>query len=134
MEDRHIAIEDLNSLLGLEVEDCAVHGSRLNGAIDTDDSLQDYPPQSWFAVLDGHGGVEAAKFAQAQLHKIVAKQPEFRDDPKTALNKGFLKTDELFLAKAERDVSFSCFVVGLNSAVMGIACRPWGVGQRRSLS
>jgi hypothetical protein len=55
-------------------------------------------------VLDGHGGVEAAKFAQAQLHITIAGQPEFADDPKTALVQGFLATDKLFLEKAERDV------------------------------
>jgi serine/threonine protein phosphatase PrpC len=55
-------------------------------------------------VLDGHGGVEAAKFAQAHLHRIVAEQPEFKEDPKKALHNGFLETDKQFLQKAERDV------------------------------
>ncbi len=81
MEDRHVSFVDFNTLLGL-----------------------DSPvPQSFFAVYDGHGGVEAAAFAQAQLHLHVARDPAFAADPAAALQAGFLATDASFLVKAERE-------------------------------
>lgn len=58
MEDRHLAVVDLNALLG----------------------SKDLPPQSFFAIYDGHGGVDAAAYAQAQLHIRVAEQPSFPTD------------------------------------------------------
>lgn len=58
MEDRHLAVVDLNAMLG----------------------CQALPPQSFFAVYDGHGGVDAAAYAQAQLHLKVSQQPSFASD------------------------------------------------------
>eukprot|EP00128_Syssomonas_multiformis_P002156 Colp12_sorted_trinity150504_noHs@34718 len=84
MEDEHTIVEDLNSLLKLE----------------------GYPPQAFFAVYDGHGGREAAEYAQAHLHFNIAKQESFSTDVTQALVAGFLETDAAFLARATRqDVS-----------------------------
>lgn len=60
MEDKHVVFEDLNPLLE--------RGS---------DGL---PWQAFFAVYDGHGGVEAASFAAMQLHHYVAAHPSFPED------------------------------------------------------
>lgn len=81
MEDKHIIIPDLNAYVGLEG-----HAS-----------------QAFFAVYDGHGGVEAAKFAQAQLHHEIASHPAFKDDILTSIKEGFLSTDKKFLIKSDRD-------------------------------
>eukprot|EP00051_Salpingoeca_urceolata_P015563 m.202200 g.202200 ORF g.202200 m.202200 type:complete len:386 (+) comp18435_c4_seq5:210-1367(+) len=82
MEDKHVVFPDLNALLGLD---------------------EDMPPQAFFGVYDGHGGVEAAKFTQAQLHVALSKAPTFKEDAETALRDAFLATDTAFLDKAGRD-------------------------------
>lgn len=81
MEDRHVCLVDLNAIMGLE----------------------EGPSQAFFGVYDGHGGVDAAKFAQAQLYYRVASHPKFNDDVKTSLLEGFSNTDEAFLKKCKRD-------------------------------
>lgn len=49
---------------------------------------------SFFAVFDGHGGDEVAKYAGEHLHHIVASQEEFsKGDYETALKNGFLNID-----------------------------------------
>jgi len=81
MEDKHIAIEDLNALMG----------------------LKDQPPQAFFGVYDGHGGVEAAAFAASQIHGNVMASADMATDPRQAFTKGFEQTDSAFLVKAERE-------------------------------
>lgn len=65
---------------------------------------QDYPYQAFFAIYDGHGGVEAAEYAKNHLHVNVVYSPHFRDDPAQALRDGFARTDIDFLAHARREV------------------------------
>eukprot|EP00049_Salpingoeca_infusionum_P017889 m.354795 g.354795 ORF g.354795 m.354795 type:complete len:374 (+) comp17104_c0_seq1:488-1609(+) len=91
MEDKHVIFPDLNSLC----------------------DLQDYPPQAFYGVYDGHGGAEAAKYAMAQLHHCVVTQPMFRDDPVKALEEGFLKCDREFVEKSQRD----CMTSGATAVV-----------------
>ncbi|XP_064652751.1 protein phosphatase 1E-like [Lineus longissimus] len=81
MEDRHMVIPDLNSLF----------------------DLKDYPNQSYYAVFDGHGGLDAAWYSAAHVHTNLVRQPMFRDDPLTALRNAFLKTDEDFDIKAKNE-------------------------------
>eukprot|EP00055_Hartaetosiga_balthica_P002355 m.3681 g.3681 ORF g.3681 m.3681 type:complete len:392 (+) comp2109_c0_seq1:72-1247(+) len=81
MEDRHVSLPDLNAITGQSNKE----------------------PQSFFAVYDGHGGVEIAQYLQAQLHLNVVEQPEYETDPKTALINGFLQTDTKIVKKANRD-------------------------------
>eukprot|EP00050_Salpingoeca_kvevrii_P005779 m.285592 g.285592 ORF g.285592 m.285592 type:complete len:399 (+) comp11412_c0_seq1:265-1461(+) len=85
MEDKHVAFTDLNAVIGRE----------------------DLPDQAFFGVYDGHGGAEAAKFTQANLHLTIAKQDSFKDSPLDAMRAGFLETDKDFLKKADRD-GLSC--------------------------
>ena len=42
--------------------------------------LQDQPPQAFFGVYDGHGGVEAAAFAASQIHGNVMASADMATD------------------------------------------------------
>lgn len=60
-------------------------------------SLPDDPGTAFFAVYDGHGGANVAQYAGKHLHKFVTKRPEYGDDVKRALQRGFLDIDEAML-------------------------------------
>lgn len=79
---------------------------------------QGMEPQSFFAVYDGHGGLEAAKFTQAQLHCNIVAQESFKDDVPKALVDGFLETDRQFLRKAARD-ALECGATACTALVRG---------------
>lgn len=75
-------------------------------------------PQAFFGVYDGHGGVEAAKFTQAQLHCNIVAQETFKEDVSKALVDGFLETDRQFLRKADRD-ALGCGATACTALVRG---------------
>uniref|UniRef100_A0A8C5PDE3 Protein phosphatase 1E n=1 Tax=Leptobrachium leishanense TaxID=445787 RepID=A0A8C5PDE3_9ANUR len=81
MEDRHVTLLEFNQLHGI-----------------TDDV-----ERSYFAVFDGHGGVDAANYASAQVHVHVAMHEALPKDPAQALKDSFQRTDALFLRKAKRE-------------------------------
>lgn len=81
MEDRHSVIEDFNAYLNKP------NTSR----------------RAFFGVYDGHGGVEAAKFVEAQLPYNIGSHPLIIDNPEEALVQAFLATDKHFLEKAARE-------------------------------
>jgi protein phosphatase 1E len=81
MEDKHVVISDLNALFGLD----------------------EYPYQAFFAIYDGHGGVEAAEYARNHLHVNVVYSEHFATDPEQALRAAFAQTDIDFLAHARRE-------------------------------
>ncbi|OWF42240.1 protein phosphatase 1E-like [Mizuhopecten yessoensis] len=81
MEDRHVILPDLNSLF----------------------NLKDQPPQSYYAVFDGHAGVEAATYAATHLHCHLVRCEEFQKNPAGALKCAYKGTDEKYLLKAERE-------------------------------
>lgn len=58
-------------------------------------------------MFDGHGGVDAARYAAVHVHTNVARQPELPTDPARALREAFRRTDEMFLGKAKREVRTS---------------------------
>ncbi|XP_070618952.1 protein phosphatase 1F [Erythrolamprus reginae] len=95
MEDRHISLLEFNQLFGLE----------------------DDVDRSYFAVYDGHGGIEAANYAAVHLHVNLARQKKFLENPAEALRESFQKTDEMFLSRARKDklrggsTAVSCFLV-----------------------
>jgi len=80
MEDRHIVIPNLMNLLQLEG-----------------------PSVSYYAVYDGHGGMDAVVYALQHLHLYIAKSQHFPTDILKALEEGYLATDKQFVAKATRE-------------------------------
>nr|KAF6467174.1 protein phosphatase, Mg2+/Mn2+ dependent 1F [Rousettus aegyptiacus] len=81
MEDRHVCLPTFNQLFG----------------------LSDPVDRAYFAVFDGHGGVDAARYAAVHVHANAAHQPELPTDPAGALKEAFRRTDEMFLWKAKRE-------------------------------
>lgn len=69
-------------------------------------SLQkDDADRAFLAVFDGHGGIDAANYAATHLHVNLAHHEEILKNPEEALRDSFQKTDDMFLAKAKREVS-----------------------------
>ncbi|GFY76536.1 hypothetical protein TNIN_251711 [Trichonephila inaurata madagascariensis] len=90
MEDRHVIHHDLNFLLG----------------------LQNVPAHSYYAVFDGHSGVDAASYASAHLHVNIATHPAFLTNTETAIAEAYKITDEHFLKKCnEENLKSGCTVV-----------------------
>ncbi|XP_007422501.1 protein phosphatase 1F [Python bivittatus] len=81
MEDRHVSLPEFNQLFGLE----------------------DGVDRAYFAVFDGHGGIEAANYAATHLHVNLAHHKELLENPAEALRDSFQKTDEMFLSRARRE-------------------------------
>ena len=79
MEDAHAAVLDLQN-----PDDPAKAGSE--GRI------------SFFGVYDGHCGDRVANFSGENVHKILAKQPAFKDSNyEQALKDGFLSVDRAMI-------------------------------------
>uniref|UniRef100_A0A8C6DXC3 Protein phosphatase 1F n=1 Tax=Moschus moschiferus TaxID=68415 RepID=A0A8C6DXC3_MOSMO len=81
MEDRHVCLPAFNLLF----------------------SLEDSVDRAYFAVFDGHGGADAARYAAVHVHAAAARRPELATDPAEALRAAFRRTDEMFLRKARRE-------------------------------
>lgn len=92
MEDRHVILPEFNSLFGFP---------------------QDCSNQAFFAVYDGHSGVDASNFSATHLHCHLARNKNLATDPRLALKEAFEETDECFVAKAKRE--------GLRSGSTGVA-------------
>uniref|UniRef100_A0A3Q2YUB4 Protein phosphatase 1E n=1 Tax=Hippocampus comes TaxID=109280 RepID=A0A3Q2YUB4_HIPCM len=96
MEDRHIIIPDFNTLF----------------------NIQDQEEQAFFAVFDGHGGVDAAIYAANHLHVNLARQDSLSQDPGEALRRAFKITDEHFVKKASRE-NLRCGTTGVVTFLRG---------------
>ncbi|XP_076108667.1 uncharacterized protein LOC143076712 isoform X1 [Mytilus galloprovincialis] len=81
MEDRHVLLPDLNTLFDLKHNEC----------------------QSFFAVFDGHAGLEAANYAAAHVPYHFVQNSAFPKDPAGAMKAAFKSTDEKFIVKAVRE-------------------------------
>ncbi|KAL5016126.1 hypothetical protein ScPMuIL_005715 [Solemya velum] len=81
MEDCHVICQDLNTLFGLKGTD----------------------RQSYFAVFDGHGGLEAALYAGCHLHYNIVHSNCFQTDPVKAMKSAYKLTDLNFIDRAKRD-------------------------------
>ncbi|EDO44137.1 predicted protein, partial [Nematostella vectensis] len=79
MEDKHVIMPHFNSLFGLP---------------------KDSPNYAYFAVFDGHGGIDAATFAATHLHCFLAQNEHLIKDPGLALHETFQNTDCSFGARA----------------------------------
>lgn len=60
-------------------------------------SLPEDPNVSFFAVFDGHGGANVAKYAAKHMHKYILNRPEYPNDISTAMKQGFLDLDVAML-------------------------------------
>nr|XP_023675233.1 protein phosphatase 1E [Paramormyrops kingsleyae] len=96
MEDKHVVIPEFNALF----------------------SLQDQEDQAYFAVFDGHGGVDAATYASNHLHVNLVRQEMFSQDPTEALCRAFKLTDERFVQKASRE-RLRCGTTGVVTFLRG---------------
>ncbi|KAM6911614.1 protein phosphatase 1E [Lycodopsis pacificus] len=96
MEDKHVIIPDFNTLL----------------------NIQDQEEQAYFAVFDGHGGVDAAIYAANHLHVNLVQQECFNQDPIEALCGAFKVTDERFVKKASRE-HLRCGTTGVVTFLRG---------------
>lgn len=81
MEDRHVVLQDLHALFN--IKDC---GSA-----------------SYYAVFDGHNGLEAAVYGVSHLHQFLAESHYYPTDPVLAFKDAFRKTDEEFIHKSGKE-------------------------------
>ncbi|XP_056388035.1 protein phosphatase 1F [Hyla sarda] len=81
MEDRHVSLLEFNQLFG----------------------FKDGVERSYFAVFDGHGGIDAANYAATHVHVMVARHETLMSDPARALKEAFQRTDAMFLKRARRE-------------------------------
>ncbi|KAL6113792.1 ppm1f [Pungitius sinensis] len=81
MEDKHLALAEFNQLLGIQSQD----------------------DRAYYAVFDGHGGVDAATYAATHLHVALSKQESLQSDTGLALKMAFKLTDDMFRGKAKRE-------------------------------
>ncbi|KAM4707419.1 protein phosphatase 1F [Discoglossus pictus] len=81
MEDRHVVQLQFNQLFG----------------------IKDDVKRSYFAVFDGHGGVDAANYAATHIHVNLARHERLKQDSAQALRESFQNTDSMFLRKAKRE-------------------------------
>lgn len=85
MEDTHVVMDDIQQELST-----------------TSPSV---PHAAFYAVYDGHGGKNAADLTAELLHVNVVKDPSFQsgEDVEGALKRGFEKTDNTILTKADKE-------------------------------
>ena len=57
-------------------------------------------------MFDGHAGMDAAIFAAKHLHCLLTQKCDLDSDPGEALRSAFKVTDEAFIQKAKREVSY----------------------------
>ncbi|XP_030141911.1 protein phosphatase 1F isoform X1 [Taeniopygia guttata] len=96
MEDRHVLLPEFNQLFG----------------------LSDDVDRAYFAVFDGHGGVDAANYSATHLHVNVGLHEEIVKNPAEALKCSFQKTDEMFLFKAKRE-KLRSGTTGVSALIVG---------------
>ena len=66
--------------------------------------LQGLLGHAYFAVFDGHAGVEAANYAKCHLLGSIVRHPLFTKNVSKAIGEGIVTTDKNFCSKAEEEV------------------------------
>ena len=87
MEDRHVAILDLNKHLGLS---------------SSKEDEEEF--QSFFGVYDGHSGYEAAEYAAKHIHELLVEEENFKSDTLKAFVQCFLRADKNYFNKRNLDI------------------------------
>jgi len=65
---------------------------------DSTPGAENRPPKSFFAVYDGHGGYEVARFVSRHLHKILEQSEKYKSgNVGEALREAYIATDDLML-------------------------------------
>uniref|UniRef100_A0A3Q4B1S8 Protein phosphatase 1E n=1 Tax=Mola mola TaxID=94237 RepID=A0A3Q4B1S8_MOLML len=81
MEDKHVVLADFNQLFG----------------------IKDGVERAYYAVFDGHGGVDAATYAATHLHVALSKQEKLKSDTASAFKTAFKQIDDMFKGKTTRE-------------------------------
>lgn len=59
---------------------------------------------SYYAIFDGHAGIDAASFSTAHLHLYLVESESFRSgNIEEAFRQAFLKTDALYTKRCKED-------------------------------
>ena len=64
--------------------------------------MQDMPYQAYYAVYDGHNGVEAAHYAAIHVLPNIVRHPEFTSDLSKAIKDGIKATDDYFCLRVRK--------------------------------
>ena len=59
---------------------------------------------AYYAVFDGHAGVEAAQYAATHLHCLLARHLQSAGSVPDALKQSFIDTDNMFIEHALQEV------------------------------
>ena len=132
MEDRHVVIQDLNTICSIRVNKRTM-SSKVKSHFIKYFVWQDEIPTSYYAVFDGHAGTDAAFYAASQLHEKMVSNPKFATEPSEALREAFLATDLAFVTEHENEVraAHSFFAEQLDNVSFFCAHRDWKEEQQR---
>uniref|UniRef100_A0A1L8DL25 Protein phosphatase 2c n=1 Tax=Nyssomyia neivai TaxID=330878 RepID=A0A1L8DL25_9DIPT len=81
MEDRHVVVNDFNGLFGVTATDAQRTG--------------------YYAIFDGHGGLDAAAYSVSHLHYHLSVSKYYPNSPEDAIRDAFIRTDNVFIEKNE---------------------------------